>query len=250
VPGGGYDPVRAAFRRRRAQTRTFAAGVQEVRQRMFASVRCYFVHRAPTAELAGRVDEDFAAQIGAQPGFVSYEFIDGGGGDAMSISAFREAAQAEASRELARRWTEERLQDLELTITESLHGEIVISRAAPELAAPGREGGDTRYASIRRYRVGTGDVGGLLHSVDASFADRVAALDGFLGYRVVDCSGGELLSISLFRDRPAAAVSDELAAQFVKTEVGDVRVDRTDIVGGGPVIVSRVTDALLARVSV
>ena len=116
--------------------------------------------------------------------------------------------------------------------------------------APGREGGGTGYASIRRYRVGTGDVGGLLHSVDASFADRVAALDGFLGYRVIDCSGGELLSISLFRDRPAAAVSDELAAQFVNAELGDVRVDRTDIVGGGPVVVSRVTDALLARVGV
>jgi hypothetical protein len=250
VPGGGYDPLSAAFRRRRAQTRTFAAGVKEVRQRMFASVRCYFVHRAPTAELVGRVDEDFAAQIGARPGFVSYEFIDGGGGDAISISAFREAAQAEASRELARRWSEERLQDLELTITESLHGEIVISRAARELAAPRREGGGTGYASIRRYRVGTGDVGGLLHSVDASFADRVAALDGFLGYRVIDCSGGELLSISLFRDSPAAAVSDELAAQFVNAELGDVRVDRTDIVGGGPVVVSRVTDALLARVGV
>jgi len=217
---------------------------------MFASVRCYFVHRAPTAELVRRVDEDFAAQIGARPGFVSYEFIDGGGGDAMSISAFREARQAEASRELARRWSEERLQDLELTITESLHGEIVISRAAGELTAPGREAGGTRYASIRRYRVGSGDVGGLPHSVDASFADRVAALDGFLGYRVIDCGGGELLSISLFRDGPTAAVSDELAAQFVNEELGDLRVDRTDTIGGGPVVVSRVTDALFPRVGV
>jgi hypothetical protein len=215
---------------------------------MFASVRSYFVHRAPTAELVRRVDEDFAAQIAARPGFVSYEFIDGGGGDAMSISAFRDAPQAEASRELARRWSEERLQDLELTITESLHGEIVISRAARELTALGREAGGARYASVRRYRVGTGDVAELLHRVDASFADRVAALDGFLGYRVIDCGGGELLSISLFRDSPTAAVSDALAAQFVNQELGDLRVDRTDTAGGGPVLVSRVTDALLAPV--
>jgi hypothetical protein len=217
---------------------------------MFASVRSYFVHRAPTVELVRRVDEDFAAQIGARPGFVSYEFIDGGGGDAMSISAFRDVPQAEASRELARRWTDERLQDLELTITESLHGEIVISRAARELTAPGREAGGARYASVRRFRVGSGEVAELLHRVDASFADGVAALDGFLGYRVIDCSGGELLSISMFRDSPTAAVSDELAAQFVNEELGDLSVDRTDTIGGGPVLVSRVTYALLAPLGV
>jgi hypothetical protein len=215
---------------------------------MFTSVRCYFVHRLPTAELVRRVAEDFAAQIGARSGFVSYEFIDGGGGDAVSISVFREAAQAEASRELARRWSEERLQDLELTITESLHGEIVISRAARELTAPDSEPGVGRYARLRRYRVGTGDLDGLLRSVDASFVDRVAALDGFLGYRVIDCGGGELLSTGLFRDAAAAAATDELAARFLAHEVGDLRVDRTDIVGGGPVVVSRVTDALLAPV--
>jgi hypothetical protein len=166
----------------------------------------------------------------------------------VSISVFREAAQAEASRELARRWSEERLQDLELTITESLHGEIVISRAARELTAPDAEPGVGRYARLRRYRVGPGDLDGLLRSVDASFVDRVAAVDGFLGYRVIDCGRGELLSTGLFRDAAAAAAIDELAARFLADEVGDLRVDRTDIVGGGPVVVSRVTDALLAPV--
>ena len=64
-----------------------------------------------------------------------------------------------------------------------------------------------------RYRVGTGDVAELLHRVDASCADRVAALAGFLDYRVIDCGGGELLTISLFRDSPAAAaLSDALLA--------------------------------------
>jgi hypothetical protein len=217
---------------------------------MFASVRCYFVHRAPTAELVRLIDEDFAAQLGARPGFVSYEFIDGGGGDAMSISVFREAAQAEASRELARRWSEERLQELELTVTESLHGEIVINRATREVPAldPGAAG--MPHASIRRYRVGAGDVGKVLRTADARFADRVAALDGFVGYRVIDCSGGELLSISLFRDSVTAAASDELAAQFVNAELRDLKIDRIDTVGGGRVVVRRVTDTLLVPVGV
>jgi hypothetical protein len=215
---------------------------------MFASVRCYFVHRLPTTELVRRVAEDFAARISARSGFVSYEFIDGGGGDAVSVSVFREAAQAEATRELARRWSEERLSDMELTITESLHGEIVISRAARAMTAPGPEPGAGGYARLRRYRVGAGDVDRLLRSVDASFVDRVAALDGFLGYRVIDCGGGELLSTALFRDGAAAAACDEVAALFLAQEAGDVRVDRTDIVAGGMVVVSRVTDALLAPV--
>jgi hypothetical protein len=216
---------------------------------MFASIRCYFVHRVTTADLVRRIDGDFVPQLGARPGFVSYDFIDGGGGEAMSISAFRNAAEAEASRELARRWSEEHLQDLELTITEALHGEIVIRRTAPRLTAPDREAMRTSHARVRRYRASTGDVGELLHRVDDSFADRVAALDGFLGYRVVDCGGGELVSISVFRDAPTAAASDELAAQFVDQELGSIRVDRTDIVGGGPVVISRQSDAPFAPTS-
>jgi predicted lipid carrier protein YhbT len=217
---------------------------------MFASVRCYFVHRVPTMELVQRVAEDFAVQIAARAGFVSYEFIDGGGGDAVSISVFRDAADAEASRDLARRWTEQRLQDLELTITESLHGKIVISRAAREIATLAPEGHVGHYVRLRRYRVAAADVDRLLRRVDASFVDRAAAVDGFLGYRLIDCGSGELLSSSLFRDGTSAAALDELAARFLAEEVGDIRVDRTDIVGGGPVVVSRVTDALLARVDV
>src|SRR3954470_4385596 len=117
---------------------------------MYASIRCYFVHRASTAELTRRVDADFSERISARPGFVSYEFLDGGGGDAMSITAFRKASQAAASRALAVRWTEAQFPDIELTVTESLHGEVIISRAAAALTAPVEQ----RYAAVRRYRVG------------------------------------------------------------------------------------------------
>jgi hypothetical protein len=65
---------------------------------MFVSIRCYFVHKAPARELAELVDHDFADRISAQPGFVSYEFLDGGEGEAMTISAFQEPVQAEDSR--------------------------------------------------------------------------------------------------------------------------------------------------------
>jgi hypothetical protein len=108
---------------------------------MFASVRCYFVHKATPAELAERVGEDFADQLSERPGFVAYDFLDCGKGEAISISVFQEAGQARASPTLARRWTENRLRDMELTITEALHGEVVSGR-------PGRE----RYLALRRGR--------------------------------------------------------------------------------------------------
>src|SRR3954452_21088014 len=60
---------------------------------MFVSIRRYFVHKAPANELAELVDRDFADRLSAQPGFVSYEFLDGGEGEAMTISAFHEAAR-------------------------------------------------------------------------------------------------------------------------------------------------------------
>jgi hypothetical protein len=196
------------------------------------------VHREPTSELARRVDADFAALISAQPGFLSYEFLDGGGGDAMSISTFADAAQAEASRRLAARWTDDQLPDIELTVTESLHGEIAVSRIAPAAIDQRRD------ARVRRYRVT--DAAEILGRVRDTFADRVAALDGFVSYRVVDCGGGELLSLSVFSDEAQAAASDELATRFVADELGDVGIERIDTVGGGRIVVSRFRSQIAA----
>src|SRR5690349_17067170 len=52
-----------------------------VNAEMFVSIRRYFVHKAPAKELAELVDQDFADRLSAQPGFVSYEFLDGGDGE-------------------------------------------------------------------------------------------------------------------------------------------------------------------------
>src|ERR1700747_3822529 len=97
---------------------------------MFASIRRYRLAQGSTDQLARLVDLGFADQIRAQPGFVSYEFIDCGDGEIATVSIFREALQAETSRDLAERWTEENLGDFEFTRTEALHGEILVIRAA------------------------------------------------------------------------------------------------------------------------
>jgi hypothetical protein len=95
---------------------------------MFASIRRYRLRGTPMGELARRVDEDFAERIAAQPGFMSYEFVDCGDGELLTISTFQTAEEADASRELAQRWSDENLEDLEFTRVEAFRGEILVRR--------------------------------------------------------------------------------------------------------------------------
>jgi hypothetical protein len=195
-------------------------------------------------ELAGRVDEGFAEEICAQPGFVSYEFVDCGDGEVMTISIFGEARGAAGSRELAQRWTEENLRDLEFTRMGALDGEILVSRAREDMLEPGHVGAARKFASVRRYALRDGSVAALMHKVDEIFADRIERLDGFEAYHALDCGRSEILSISLFRDQASAETSDDLALQFVGEELGEFDIERTEVIGG-EVIVSRAMAELL-----
>ena len=87
---------------------------------MFASIRRYRLQRGSMDDLARRVDEEFAEQICAQSGFVSYEFMDCGEGEIMTVSMFAESEQADGSRDLARRWTEQRLRDIEFSTLDAM----------------------------------------------------------------------------------------------------------------------------------
>src|SRR3954451_10669444 len=100
------------------------------------------------AEFTRRVDETFADAIAAQPGFVSYELIDCGGGDLFTLSIFLEPAQAEASRAMAREWTEANLPDIEHTRCDAVHGESVVSRAALGMLDPAHVGEPRKSVSI------------------------------------------------------------------------------------------------------
>jgi hypothetical protein len=94
------------------------------------------------------------------------------------------------------------------------------------------------YASLRRYRMGAGSVDDLMHRVDVDFADALAQQPGFVAYQAVDCSGDEVLSITLYRDEAGAAESNELAAEWVRENLGEFELERTEVIGG-EVMVSR-----------
>jgi hypothetical protein len=211
---------------------------------MFASIRRYRLIRGSMDELTRRVDDGFAEQIAAQPGFVSYEFIDCGDGEVMTISVFSGSDEAEASRDLAQRWTEENLRDLEFARIEALHGEVVVSRAAQDMLAPAHVGTVGKFASVRRYRQGSGSVGDLMHTVDELFADQMEEMDGFAAYHALDCGAGEILSISLFRDQSGAEESDDEALAFVRGQLEEFDIKRTEVLGG-TVSVSRAMARLL-----
>jgi heme-degrading monooxygenase HmoA len=211
---------------------------------MFASIRRYRLHKGSMDELASRVDERFAEEIRAQPGFVSYEFVDCADGEVMTISIFGEARGASGSRELAQRWAGENLQDLDFTGIEALEGEILVGRAREDMLEPGHVGAARKFASVRRYTLRDGSVAALMHRVDEIFADRIEALDGFEAYHALDCGRSEILTISLFRDQASAETSDDLALQFVAEELGEFDIERTEVIGG-EVIVSRAMAELL-----
>jgi hypothetical protein len=195
-------------------------------------------------QLARLVDTGFAEQIDAQPGFVSYEFADCGEGEITTISLFREAFEAEMSRDLAQHWTDENLDDFEFIRTEALHGEILVSRAAPEVLASAHAAGERKFASLRRYALRSGSVEELMHLVNEGFADQIEQLDGFEAYHALDCGRGEILSISVLRDQSAAEESDERALDFVREKLGGFDIERTEMLAG-EVLVSRAMAELL-----
>jgi hypothetical protein len=211
---------------------------------MFASVRRYRLTQGSMDELARLVDTGFAEQIAAQPGFVAYEFTDCGDGEITTISIFREALEAEMSRDLAQRWTEENLGDFELMRTEALHGEVLVSRAARDMLEPAHAAGQRKFASLRRYALRSGAVEELMHLVDEDFTDQIQQLDGFEAYHALNCGRGEILSISLLRDQSSAEESDERALDFVRRTLGGFDIERTEVLAG-EVLVSRAMAELL-----
>jgi hypothetical protein len=211
---------------------------------MFASIRRHRLTAGSIEELTRRVDEEFAEQISAQPGFASYEFVDCGDGEVITISVFRQPDEAEASRELARRWSDENLRDFDFTSHDALRGEILVSRAARDMLAPGHVAGPRKFASIRRYALRRGEVAELMHIVDDGFPDRMEGLTGFEAYHALDCGRGEIVSISLLRNQATAEESDELALEFVRDRLGAFDIERTEVIGG-EVVVSRALAELL-----
>jgi hypothetical protein len=211
---------------------------------MFASIRRYRLQSGEIDDLTRRVDTGFAEEVSGAPGFVSYEFVDCGGGDMTTVSIFREEDQAEASRDLAQRWTDANLQDMQFERLAAMRGEVLVSRAGQDMLEPGHVGAGRGCATLRRYRAGADSIPAIMHIADTEFADDLAALDGFEAYHVIDCGGGEILAMNCMRDRSGIEECDRLAQAFVRDKLADFEIERTENISGD-VVVSRAMAELL-----
>jgi hypothetical protein len=211
---------------------------------MFASIRRYRLARGSMDELMRRVDESFAEQISAQEGFVSYHAIQLGGDELITVSVFAGPKQAEASRELAQRWTATEIPDMDLERLAALRSEIDVSRCSPDLLEPLHAASGSEFCAVRRYLLRDGSISALLQRVDASFAETVQTIDGFHGYLVLELGNDELVTLTFVRDRAGAAASDEMAYAFVLDQLADFDLVRTEA-RAGDVRVSRADAEML-----
>ncbi|MGA2321801.1 MAG: hypothetical protein ABSG95_13880 [Solirubrobacteraceae bacterium] len=109
------------------------------------------------------------------------------------------------------------------------------------------------YASVRHYTMGAGSHDALMHRVDEEFAPAISQEPGFVGYFMLDTSqepgAGPLAlahgdamveAVSIFHDKASAEQSNELAADYVRENLGEFQLTLTEV-SGGEVLVNKVT---------
>ena len=86
------------------------------------------------------------------------------------------------------------------------------------------------YASVHHYSVDAERVDEFMHRVDEKFAPRLEKMPGFLAYQAIDvgvdrAGEGTVFAVTICSDREAADRSAEVAAEFVRDELGDMKVE-------------------------
>jgi len=87
------------------------------------------------------------------------------------------------------------------------------------------------FASIRIYR-GAVSVPKILRQVEVGFVPILKRTTGFRSWQVIDSSGGQLVSISIFDHAEEALAANELAESWIRDNVADLLPEAPDIVTG------------------
>lgn len=107
------------------------------------------------------------------------------------------------------------------------------------------------YASVRKYSVDAVRVDELMHRVDEKFAARIEQMPGFVAYQAIDAGPdrageGRVFTVTICSDREAADRSAEIAAEFVRDELGDIEVERLEAATGAVSVNRAVSEVLEA----
>jgi hypothetical protein len=127
--------------------------------------------------------------------------------------------------------------------TDSRHG----SGTRRSIGGHPRTEGGVVFTTIRQYRCNPGDARDIAHQADAHFADRLAQMEGFIAYELIDCGSGDLFTTTVFTDRAASMGSNELAAQFIEEHLAGFQIERVGAFTGA-VLVNRAESDVLELV--
>jgi hypothetical protein len=97
---------------------------------------------------------------------------------------------------------------------------------------------------VRRYRLDEGNMDEAMHRVDTSMADRLSHEPGFIAYECAATSPVTIMSVTVFRDEAGCDRSSEIAGEFVRDELSDMKISKTDEESGA-VAVSRAAREVL-----
>jgi hypothetical protein len=105
------------------------------------------------------------------------------------------------------------------------------------------------YGSVRKYSVDAQRVDELMHRVDERFASRLEKMPGFVAYQAIDAGvdragEGTVFAVTICNDREAADRSAEIAAEFVRDELGDMEVERLEAATGAVSVNRAMSDVL------
>ena len=103
---------------------------------MHMSIRTYRVTTGSIDDALHRVDRDLAEAFAQEPGFIAYQVARTGERTVAAVTVFAQAAQAEASNELAAQWVAEELTDFGVERLGVMGGEIMVSRASAVVLEP------------------------------------------------------------------------------------------------------------------
>ncbi len=92
------------------------------------------------------------------------------------------------------------------------------------------------YASIRRYKIKTGNKEKLSRLVKDDFVPLISGLPGFIDYYAIDAGADYWASLSVFNTQAGAEESNKMAADWVKKNVAGLIVGPVDITTGDVVV--------------
>jgi hypothetical protein len=97
------------------------------------------------------------------------------------------------------------------------------------------------HATVRRYELGAGSRGAgavkeMVRRCHEELLPKVAEVDGFVGYYVVDTGDGVIASVSIFETQASADEGNQLAKQFFKERLRGLLQANPQVTAGEAVV--------------